>query len=601
MEFESNYLMEPTESIRIGEGSPVADQAQACSKIPEPSLDDLVEENFETLDPGCPQTKKSRRINPKKLCTHCEWTQTGTQQVFVNHILDLSSNVRTKVCQNVPEHIKAQFEKAVSNPELPRVLTSPAIIERVIPIISDEVLSQMVDFSADFWTRDRFIRQFELINRKSSLSAMTFQNMFTDFKTNCHERWTQLKSSKVNVEPTIVLLSPPAKVPRSIAEVLKFAESPKLNRPGRQPVAVPAKERKFPAKGSDTHLSWLATLPWLRYDGRSIFCTLCVSRLASRRMAEPNSFTVGTEYFQHDNLKLHAAKHHAQDMKNLVLERPIVIRFKHQALLEKSRIIAIVERVYLIAKKNYPLSGLEDLAGLGDGLGTSYVTRTACTEFVQIIASVVRDELCTLCQESPCFGLIIDESTAIDKSAALIMYLRPIINGAAETKYMALIELMGKNAEAIMNAIMEVCQDYRIDLKNLSNIASDGASVVAGKHTGVCKRLGDIFNPYITVNHCIAHRTALAGDNATEKCALAKKMDKSMREVVNFYSHSSSRTNTLAKVQEELGLAKLRMVRMIVTRWLCRSGVGIYTIFPVKLPVFPVKLPVFPVLFRFFP
>ena len=59
--------MEPTESIRIGEGSPVADQAQACSKIPEPSLDDLVEENFETLDPGCPQTKEG---SIQRSCVH---------------------------------------------------------------------------------------------------------------------------------------------------------------------------------------------------------------------------------------------------------------------------------------------------------------------------------------------------------------------------------------------------------------------------------------------------------------------------------------------------------------------------------------------------
>ena len=28
---------------------------------------------------------------------------------------------------------------------------------------------------------------------------------------------------------------------------------------------------------------------------------------------------------------------------------------------------------------------------------------------------------------------------------------------------------------------------------------------------------GRFFQPFLTVNHCIAHRTALAGDNATEK------------------------------------------------------------------------------------
>ena len=68
-------LMEIEPSICSDEVPSTADTAQAGSKIPESSLDDLVEENFDTLDPGCPLTKHSKRINPKKRCIHCFYIQ----------------------------------------------------------------------------------------------------------------------------------------------------------------------------------------------------------------------------------------------------------------------------------------------------------------------------------------------------------------------------------------------------------------------------------------------------------------------------------------------------------------------------------------------
>ena len=47
-----------------------------------------------------------------------------------------------------------------------------------------------------------------------------------------------------------------------------------------------------------------------------MFCTLCVSQLASRRISESNNFISGTTSFQHDNLKLHVTKYEL-DSKNI--------------------------------------------------------------------------------------------------------------------------------------------------------------------------------------------------------------------------------------------------------------------------------------------
>lgn len=109
-------------------------------------------------------------------------------------------------------------------------------------------------------------------------------------------------------------------------------------------------------------------------------------------------------------------------MNNITTELPIIALFKIQAAEERSRIISIMKCAYLIAKKNYAISCLEDIAALS-GLGTSYVTRSACTEFIQTIACTIREELCLCIQKSQCLGLMVDESTEIDKNAALIIYV----------------------------------------------------------------------------------------------------------------------------------------------------------------------------------
>jgi hypothetical protein len=54
---------------------------------------------------------------------------------------------------------------------------------------------------------------------------------------------------------------------------------------------------------------------------------------------------------------------------------------------------------------------------------------------------------------------------------------------------MALIEVVDRGALGIFNAIVDALKEFGFDLRKMSNMASDGASVVAGNRTGVCKRL----------------------------------------------------------------------------------------------------------------
>jgi hypothetical protein len=158
---------------------------------------------------------------------------------------------------------------------------------------------------------------------------------------------------------------------RSIVDALKYVPPAASNSPGRPESDVKVRDRKFPLPGSSVLKVWRDTLPWLRYDGKAMYCTLCISRHRDRKIFESNNFIAGTQNFSFYALQVHVGRHHCHDITNLTIERPIVSKFKQQEALHKAQIISILERVLLIAKKNYPISSLEDICGLGSGLGTS--------------------------------------------------------------------------------------------------------------------------------------------------------------------------------------------------------------------------------------
>ena len=45
----------------------------------------------------------------------------------------------------------------------------------------------------EFWSRDKFIQQFQECNRKSRLSAMALQRMYRDFFTVHRDKWDSIK------------------------------------------------------------------------------------------------------------------------------------------------------------------------------------------------------------------------------------------------------------------------------------------------------------------------------------------------------------------------------------------------------------------------
>src|SRR5581483_283924 len=101
----------------------------------------------------------------------------------------------------------------------------------------------------------------------------------------------------------------------------------------------------------------------------------------------------------------------------------------------------------------------------------------------------------------------------------------------------------------------------------LMSFASDGASVMLGKSTGVASRIKER-NECLFITHCIAHRLALACNSAEQRVTFCKHAEYIIKSVYNFFSNSSKRIDILRKYQEILEHPILKIKQIYEVRWL---------------------------------
>ena len=120
------------------------------------------------------------------------------------------------------------------------------------------------------------------------------------------------------------------------------------------------------------------------------------------------------------------------------------------------------------------------------------------------------------------FSLELQFTDSANKTVVLF-YIR-YVNAAGElwNQYLASRELEQGDAEFIYNTTLEVFQDYGLDTANMVRLATDGASVMLGPHSGVAIRCKRLIPGLLTV-HCLAHRLQLAAEKTDDTVPAAAK------------------------------------------------------------------------------
>lgn len=341
--------------------------------------------------------------------------------------------------------------------------------------------------------------------------------------------------------------------------------------------------------------------PWLDCQNGKLGCTLCkqVSHLGAfkkERLAltskEWCSFTVtfngSTKSAQLTSLRKKIFKH-KQSTSHMTAET-ISAKAKSETIqkfcdkMNASHLectIKVFRSAYYLAKNDRPYSDhfelleLQQLNGIDIGIGLH--SRFSATEIINHVADEMKKRITQqILKITGKISIIIDECTSLGAKSALIVYLKCETSKELPPNFLFLdlIELPNESADTVLRALLNClnehcfCDDYLKE--NLVAFASDGASVMLGKKSGVAEKLAQNY-PNIIPWHCMNHRIELAVSDSVDDVGAVNHFQIFMDKLYTLYSKSPKNQRELAKCAHELDLQLNKIGRILGTRWVASS------------------------------
>ncbi|KAJ8047847.1 hypothetical protein HOLleu_06959 [Holothuria leucospilota] len=149
-------------------------------------------------------------------------------------------------------------------------------------------------------------------------------------------------------------------------------------------------------------------------------------------------------------------------------------------------------------------------------LGTRYINKKACKDFISHNAGAMVEELEKECMQEPFYcSILFDGSTDKSISEKEVVSIKLLENGVPKIKLLGIAEPEHCKAEGVFKGIIDACAVRGLDLStSLVASAADGAAVNFGKINGVMTKLKQQHAPWMIKIHCIAHRLELALNDA---------------------------------------------------------------------------------------
>ena len=155
-------------------------------------------------------------------------------------------------------------------------------------------------------------------------------------------------------------------------------------------------------------------------------------------------------------------------------------------------------------------------------------------------------------------------------------------SGNTEVKFLGIKDVLQAfdscNAAAITATVIKELEDNHLNLEKLNGLATDGASVMLGKHNGVAAKLKEKAPALVNV-HCVCHKLALACVDSVSSLNFIKNVETMLRQLWQWFENSPKRMAALLSVQVNVKASKnlsekaakiltKRMKKACSTRWL---------------------------------
>lgn len=137
--------------------------------------------------------------------------------------------------------------------------------------------------------------------------------------------------------------------------------------------------------------------------------------------------------------------------------------------------------------------------------------------------------------------------------------------------YLGLVELLDADANGIVDAIIDFLQANALDIVNMVDIATDGASVMVGRQHSVYTLLKQR-QPNLQLIRCVCHSLDIVAQKAMQQ--LPSNVEYMIRETYNWFAHSSKHQNDYRTLYETInnGGCPLKMLSPSSTRWLVTAN-----------------------------
>jgi len=222
----------------------------------------------------------------------------------------------------------------------------------------------------------------------------------------------------------------------------------------------------------------------------------------------------------------------------------------------------------LIAKfDSFLCEHIKRFGGAGRGV-TSYLSKTTCEEFIQLLAMKVEASIISEIKLAKYFSISVDSTPDVahaDQLTFIVRYVLP--NGKPVERFIRFIELHGHGSENMEAVVTKLIEDLGLDVSNLRGQSYNNAANMSGIYSGLQARIREL-NPLAHYVPCAAHSLYLVGSCAACSCLHATSYFALLQALYNFLSASTYRWQMLKDVLPPHGLV---VKTLSDTRWSARA------------------------------
>lgn len=204
---------------------------------------------------------------------------------------------------------------------------------------------------------------------------------------------------------------------------------------------------------------------------------------------------------------------------------------------------------------------------------TSYLSKTICNEFIEIMANQVTQKIVSDIIAAKYFSISADSTPDLSHVDQLSFVIRNVDEtGFPRERFIKFIPNSGHKAEELAEVVLSTLEELKLDIKNCRGQSYDNASNMSGGYSGLQARIKEV-NRLADYIPCSAHSLNLVGTYAAECCSLAVQFYFVLQQLSNFFSASTHRWEILilALKSKSKSLKSLSQTRWSARHDACES------------------------------